>query len=824
MGELFWNISDFSQSFLFTEVNLVFLLEFVLFYIGISYCIEADKTSKTLFLGASASLFGTLGYWISGFITDVSLYRMVFLVISAFWGAGFIYLMSLLLSRLFGATKLHNWFTKHLSLIARIFGALIIIGAMCFVIYRISVLAALFIAVVVKCALFWLTRHKDRGRLTHTYDDIAEKRTVNKRKGWIVKTCILVSMFFTLLYLSWRIFFTLPYQAGIFSTVASVLLFAVEILGAVDSFTHYKNMEKIGEYPLPEVHEDDFPDVDVFVSTYSESTQLLRKTLLACMRMDYPDKEKVHIYLCDDGRREEMRGLADELGVNYLIRDTHEGAKAGNLNFALANSSSPYIVTFDADMQPQSCFLLRTIPYFIDAEEKNRALPRDKRVKMGFLQTPQSFYDSDLYQYNLYSEKRIPNEQDYFYRYIQVARTKSNSVIYGGSNTVFSRKALNAAGGFYENAITEDFATGIMIEKKDFVSLGTSEPLASGMNPHSVRDLIQQRIRWARGVIDTGRKMHIFSSPDMTTDQKMNYWSSVWYWYAPIKRLVYILFPILFALFGATIFRYTLPELLIFWLPMYAMTRLSQRLLGHHVRTAKWTEIYETSMFPFLLFPVILESFGISLKKFKVTNKEQKTEKTGQAIYMLPFLLLIILSVIGVVNCVRVILSGSYAPAILILWLLNNLFLLVMSMFFTIGRSAKKDSESVSVAISGVLAVGDERYECSTCTASENELTLELKEQLPADATASIELKTERYQTLLELRLLNTVAARRKRRGEASYRCTFAIDSCDSYDQLLAILYDRVPALPDRIASDGGIFEDLRRNLWRRLWPFSKSR
>lgn len=460
---------------------------------------------------------------------------------------------------------------------------------------------------------------------------------------------------------------------------------------------------------------------------------------------------------------------------------------------------------------------MRTIPYFVDAEMKNRGLPQRKMVKLGLVQTPQSFYDPDLYQYNLYSEGRIPNEQDYFYRYIQVARTKSNSVIYGGSNTVMSRSALNAAGGFYTDAITEDFATGIMIEKKGYVSLGTGEPLASGMNPHSLRDLVQQRIRWARGVIDTGRKMHIFTSPDLTTAQKFNYWSSIWYWYAPIKRLTYVLFPIVSAFLGVSIFQYTLTQLLMFWLPMYAMTRICQRLLGHKVRTAKWTEIYETSMFPFLLFPVILESLGISLRKFKVTNKEKKTGKARQPIYMLPFIVLIVLSLLGIANCIRIILKdNSYGLVILIVWLLNNLFLLVMSLFFTRGRREGETPDGISVVMPCVLTVGDENYECSTCTISERELTLKMKDRLPEDVSASIELNTERYHTMLELELLSTVAERRKHRGEVSYRCKFAVTACENYDHLLAIIYDRVPALPDRLAADGGIFEDLRRNLWRK--------
>lgn len=56
----------------------------------------------------------------------------------------------------------------------------------------------------------------------------------------------------------------------------------------------------------------------------------------------------------------------------------------------------------------RSDFLLKTIPYFVDA------LRRDEAHLLGFLQTPQCFYQPDVFQYALYSEKRAPNEQDFF--------------------------------------------------------------------------------------------------------------------------------------------------------------------------------------------------------------------------------------------------------------------------------------------------------------------------------------------------------------------------------------------------------------------------
>ncbi len=154
-------------------------------------------------------------------------------------------------------------------------------------------------------------------------------------------------------------------------------------------------------------------------------------------------------------------------------------------------TSAPYIVTLDADMIVKSDFLLKTIPYFVDIELHEKDKPEEKQAHLGLLQTPQCFYDPDIFQFALYSERRAPNEQDFFYRTIEPAKTATNSVIYGGSNTVLSRRALEDIGGFYTGSITEDFATGLLIESKGYVSLGLPEPLASGQTPHTFKEHIQ---------------------------------------------------------------------------------------------------------------------------------------------------------------------------------------------------------------------------------------------------------------------------------------------------------------------------------------------
>ena len=216
------------------------------------------------------------------------------------------------------------------------------------------------------------------------------------------RVSFVINMFCTITYLVWRIFFTIPFEYGIVSIVAGVGLLVVEALGMIESFVHYANMSSVHGYPLPKIPIERYPHVDIFIATYSEEPKLLCKTINGCKHIDYPDPSKVHIYLCDDNRRPEMRKLAEQMGVNYLDRPDNKGAKAGNLNNALKHSTSPYVVTLDADMIPKSDFLMKMVPYFVDAEIKNEGREEEDKIKLGFVQSPQCFYNPDLFQFNLF--------------------------------------------------------------------------------------------------------------------------------------------------------------------------------------------------------------------------------------------------------------------------------------------------------------------------------------------------------------------------------------------------------------------------------------
>lgn len=86
-----------------------------------------------------------------------------------------------------------------------------------------------------------------------------------------------------------------------------------------------------------------------------------------------------------------------------------------------------------------------------------------KESNVGFVQSPQVFYNSDPFQYNLNLDDKIPNEQDFFMREVQAGRARYNALFHVGTNALFSRKAIDDIGGIPTGSITEDMATGMLL-------------------------------------------------------------------------------------------------------------------------------------------------------------------------------------------------------------------------------------------------------------------------------------------------------------------------------------------------------------------------
>ncbi len=420
----------------------------------------------------------------------------------------------------------------------------------------------------------------------------------------------------TIAYIIYRACFTLPLGLRAVDIIFALIVFAVELVETLEFCVYFWNILRYRKVSpkIPVVDENDLPEVDVFIATLNEDEELLRKTMRACSRMKYPDPRKVHIYLCDDGHREELRKVAGEYGVEYISRKNNSFAKAGNYNHALKESESPYIAIFDADMRPRKSFLMKTMPFFVAGE------------KIGFVQTPQSFKNPDIFQARFGA--KMPFEQDYFYRYIQLARNNTNSVILCGTNCVISRKALKEAGGFSCATIAEDVATGMLIEAKGYRGVAIANTLAYGETVDDVAGFFKQRSRWGRGCIQTARAYGIFRVRGLNLRQKLDYFVAINYWCFGLRRLLYLILPLLFAFFGIIAIEGDLRIFIPIFFTQYFLKRFVIDLTEQNYRSSTWTKIYEMIQAPRMAFAILKELIGFSNKRFEVTAKGKKSARS----------------------------------------------------------------------------------------------------------------------------------------------------------------------------------------------------
>ncbi len=509
------------------------------------------------------------------------------------------------------------------------------------------------------------------------------------------------------IYMVWRALFTIVLE-GLFNMLFSLLLFFWEMVGSFQQVVFYITMWKPTKRKTPEFEgyyptkDGEYPTVDFFVPTYNESLDILKRTLVACTYIDYP-KEKLKIYALDDGARESVKQLATELGIEYIARPKHNHAKAGNLNYALARTNGELIATIDADMVPKSNFLKETVGFF-------------QQRKMGFVQAPQAFFNSDPFQYNLSSYKQIPNEQDFFMLEMLAGKDRFNATMYIGSNAIFSRNALEAVGGFATGSITEDIATGMLIQAKGYRTAFVKKIIAKGLSAETFSELLKQRDRWARGSIQVFKKWNPLFLPGLTPIQRLLYFSGIFvYWFFGVQKLVYILSPILFLLFHIQSINATVYTILAIWLPKFLLDILTFRVLSANRRNVFWSHIYETAMAPQLALSVIRETLGIkSSKKFRVTEKGIISTKVHVEWGILLFnAVLFLLTIIGVVKVLvydfnsQEVVSGYI---INIFWAIYNMGGIILSMFISIEKPRLRKAERFPISIPCTLMMKQKSY------------------------------------------------------------------------------------------------------------------
>jgi cellulose synthase (UDP-forming) len=426
-----------------------------------------------------------------------------------------------------------------------------------------------------------------------------------RRRAWARALLLALSLGLSLRYLGWRAAETLnfvePLGPAISLALLAAELYAFSTVALLAVQVGVRGRRGTAAPPLGD--DEPHPSVDVLVPIYSESLEILDRTLAACAALRWPRKT---IVVCDDSHREEVARLAEEHGAR-CIRGPRRHAKAGNLNNALSLTAGDLVVVFDTDHVPQASFLERTVPLF-----------RDPR--MGVVQTPHHFYNPDVFQRAFRASDAVPNEADLFNHAIQGGRDGWGGAFFVGSGAVFRREAIASVGGFHLLSITEDIHTSQKLHARGWRSGFVDEDLAAGLSAETFQGYLVQRRRWMLGCLQIFFRDNPLLERGLPVRHRLGYLASLWFFFFPLARVAFFLTPLWYLLFHLHPLFADLPVLLAYLLPHLVLAPLAASALVPGWPRALWGSVYESAV----AFPLAGATLDLVLPRrlgFKVTPK-----------------------------------------------------------------------------------------------------------------------------------------------------------------------------------------------------------
>jgi glucan 1,3-beta-glucosidase len=245
----------------------------------------------------------------------------------------------------------------------------------------------------------------------------------------------------------------------------------------------------------PLVPETFAPKVSIHIPAYCEPAEMLKTTLDAVARLDYPNLECVVVINNTPDPafwrpvEEHCRLLGERF--KFINVENLRGYKAGALRVALAHTASDaeIIGVIDADYVVDADWLKALVPLFADPQ-------------VGLVQSPQDHRDGD----RSLIHRAMNAEYAGFFDIGMVQRNEVNAIIVHGTMCLIRRAAIESAGGWSSDTIVEDTDLGLAILQQGWLAHYTNRRYGYGLLPDTFEAYKRQRHRWAYGGFQLLRK------------------------------------------------------------------------------------------------------------------------------------------------------------------------------------------------------------------------------------------------------------------------------------------------------------------------------
>ncbi len=503
----------------------------------------------------------------------------------------------------------------------------------------------------------------------------------NRHRAVVLGIAVLLS----LRYLWWRATETLAPANWSADMLASWTLFAFETLALIGSTSAYLLMARI-RHRSDEADRhmgwwgDKDPRVAILIATYNEELEVLERTIVGARALRHVNKE---VIVLDDSRRDWLRDYCAEHGVRYMRRPDNKGSKAGNINHCLDRLAEDpvqpdFVAVLDADFVPHRGFISRSLALFHDP-------------KVALVQTPQHFFNADPIQHNLGISRAYPDEQRFFFDYMQPCRDGWGIAICCGTSSICRWSALREMGGFPTESVTEDFLLTLAFQNRGLKTVYLAEPLTEGLAPEGLKEYVTQRARWCLGLMQIVRSAYgPLSRNNLRLRDRWSVLDSMLFWIASFPfRIAVVVFPLLYWFFNIVVVNASLPDAISYFGVFFVWSFLALRTLmpGMFVPI-----LHDTSQLIGAIPISRAAMTGLFRPKghpFSVTAKGgDRTRIIVQWGLMAPFLILLILTfaglTIGIVSDRFAYQDAGDGKWVVLFWTVYNLFVLTMTVLVCI--------------------------------------------------------------------------------------------------------------------------------------------
>ncbi|KAF5179009.1 Xyloglucan glycosyltransferase [Thalictrum thalictroides] len=290
-----------------------------------------------------------------------------------------------------------------------------------------------------------------------------------------------------------------------FLTNACIILFLIQsvdrlILCLGCFYIKFKKIKPIPKQAVRDIESKEgnaetyYPMVLIQIPMCNEK-EVYQQSIAAVCNLDWP-KSNMLIQVLDDSddpttqiliKEEVYKWQHEGANIVYRHRVIRDGYKAGNLKSAMNCSyvkDYEFVAIFDADFQPTSDFLKKTVPHFKDNEE------------LALVQARWSFVNKDE---NLLTRLQNINLSFHFEVEQQVNSVFINFFGFNGTAGVWRIKALEGSGGWLERTTVEDMDIAVRAHLHGWKFIFLNDVECQCELPESYEAYRKQQHRWHSG-------------------------------------------------------------------------------------------------------------------------------------------------------------------------------------------------------------------------------------------------------------------------------------------------------------------------------------